>query len=195
MQQPIPASPISALAAASDDGSVLLTAEGLSQTYDGDTFQFRDVGLTVARGAKLGLIGDNGCGKSTLLKARCGPRAAGRLGYPRASQPQPPPQSCRVVRGIGRASHGPVRGVPSASMVVRVSDLVHPGRCRRPPPQVLAGVLPPERGGKVTLRKHTRLVYVEQEPMLPPGALAEDFIFASDAPAVAAARAFREAAA
>lgn len=73
MQQPIPASPISALTAASEDGSVLLTAEGLSQTYDGDTFQFRDVGLTVARGAKLGLVGDNGCGKSTLLKARCGP--------------------------------------------------------------------------------------------------------------------------
>lgn len=88
-----------------------------------------------------------------------------------------------------------MRGVPSAGMAVRVSDLVHPGCCRRPPPQVLAGVLPPERGGKVTLRKHTRLVYVEQEPMLPPGALAEDFIFASDAPAVAAARAFREAAA
>jgi ATPase subunit of ABC transporter with duplicated ATPase domains len=67
MQQSAPASATSTTTA-SEDGSVLLTAEGLSQTYDGDTFQFRDVGLTVARGAKLGLVGDNGCGKSTLLK-------------------------------------------------------------------------------------------------------------------------------
>lgn len=59
---------------------------------------------------------------------------------------------------------------------------------------MLAGAEPPERGGKVTLRKNTRLVYVEQEPSLPAGALAEEFIYSSDAPAVTAARKFREAA-
>ena len=39
------------------------------------------------------------------------------------------------------------------------------------------------------------MVYVEQEPTLPAGSLAEDFIYASDAPAIAATRRFRQAAA
>eukprot|EP00967_Tisochrysis_lutea_P033939 scaffold40418_cov29-Tisochrysis_lutea.AAC.1 len=128
MQQPaVPLSEVSA-AGGADDGSVLLSAEELSQTYDGQKYQFRDVGLTIARGAKIGLVGDNGAGKSTLFK-------------------------------------------------------------------VLAGLEPPEKGGKVSLRKKTRMVYVEQEPTLPAGSLAEDFIYASDAPAIAATRRFRQAAA
>ena len=70
MQQPaVPLSEVSA-AGGADDGSVLLSAEELSQTYDGQKYQFRDVGLTIARGAKIGLVGDNGAGKSTLFKVR-----------------------------------------------------------------------------------------------------------------------------
>lgn len=78
-----------------EDAAVLLTGEGLSQTYDGKRYQFRDVGLTIARGSKVGLVGDNGCGKSTLLK-------------------------------------------------------------------VLAGAMRPAEGGRVVLKRNTRLVYVEQ---------------------------------
>jgi len=54
--------------AVAEEGVVLLTGEDLSQTYDGQKYQFRNIGLTIARGAKLGLVGNNGCGKSTLLK-------------------------------------------------------------------------------------------------------------------------------
>lgn len=48
----------------------LLIAEGLSNTFDGERFQFEDIALTVCKGQKLGLVGINGCGKSTLLKVR-----------------------------------------------------------------------------------------------------------------------------
>jgi ATPase subunit of ABC transporter with duplicated ATPase domains len=41
----------------------------LSNTFDGQRYQFRDVTLSLAKGQKVGLVGVNGCGKSTLLRA------------------------------------------------------------------------------------------------------------------------------
>jgi ATP-binding cassette subfamily F protein uup len=41
----------------------------LSNTFDGQRYQFKDINVSVQRGAKVGLVGVNGCGKSTLLKA------------------------------------------------------------------------------------------------------------------------------
>eukprot|EP00466_Bigelowiella_natans_P006169 jgi/Bigna1/58475/fgenesh1_pm.96_\ len=38
-------------------------------------YQFKDIGLTISRGEKLGLIGANGCGKSTLMKILSGREA------------------------------------------------------------------------------------------------------------------------
>ena len=56
-------------------GVVLLSAHGLSQTFDGEKYQFRDISLNLARGAKVGLVGANGVGKSSLLKALSGDEA------------------------------------------------------------------------------------------------------------------------
>jgi len=109
------------------DGVVLLSATGISQTYDGQRFQFRDATLHLPRGAKVGLVGANGVGKSSMLR-------------------------------------------------------------------VLAGVDEPECG-VVTLRKGARLAYVEQDPVLPPGESADNFIYASGSQQTAALRRFRAAAA
>lgn len=47
---------------------VVLWADGLAKTYDGQKFQFRDATFVLAKGERVGLIGVNGVGKSTLLK-------------------------------------------------------------------------------------------------------------------------------
>ena len=57
-----------ASAAAADVGPRLLWAEGISKSFNGVRFQFRDLSFTVSRGARIGLVGVNGVGKSTLLK-------------------------------------------------------------------------------------------------------------------------------
>eukprot|EP00965_Chrysotila_dentata_P045083 1497825-Pleurochrysis_carterae.AAC.1 len=111
----------------SSGGAVLLQANELSQTFDGDRYQFRDTSLSIARGAKIGLVGANGVGKSSLLR-------------------------------------------------------------------ILAGVDEPEEG-EVRLFGGACLAYVEQDPSLPPGTTADQFIFASPAPAMVALRRFRAAAA
>ena len=55
-----------------DGGAALLTADGISLSYDGERFLFEDISFAVARGAKLALVGANGAGKSSLLKVLCG---------------------------------------------------------------------------------------------------------------------------
>ncbi|WP_431279620.1 ABC-F family ATP-binding cassette domain-containing protein [Leifsonia poae] len=52
-----------------------LKADGISQSY-GDHRVLTDVSLTIAPGARLGLIGENGVGKSTLLRILAGAEAA-----------------------------------------------------------------------------------------------------------------------
>jgi macrolide transport system ATP-binding/permease protein len=51
-----------------------LKADGVSQSY-GDRRVLTDLSLTVAPGARLGLIGENGVGKSTLLRILAGAEA------------------------------------------------------------------------------------------------------------------------
>lgn len=47
--------------------ATVLRCEGLTKSFTG-TPQFKDIGLTLGKGQRLGLIGVNGAGKSTLLK-------------------------------------------------------------------------------------------------------------------------------
>ena len=108
-----------------DGGAALLTADGISLSYDGERFLFEDISFAVARGAKLALVGANGAGKSSLLKVLCGKES-------------------------------------------------------------------PDTGS-VDLARNVRLMYVEQEPTLPPGAPAGDFIFSSGAPSVRALAEYRAA--
>ncbi len=58
----------------------VLMAEGLEKSFGGRTL-FKNVGLEIEGGDKLGIIGPNGCGKSTLLKVLLGkePADAGEL--------------------------------------------------------------------------------------------------------------------
>ncbi len=46
----------------------VLWLRGLSNTFDGNRYQFKDISLSIGKGQKIGLVGVNGCGKSTLLK-------------------------------------------------------------------------------------------------------------------------------
>ena len=105
---------------------VLLAGNGLTQTFDGQRYQFRDIDVLLPRGAKQGLVGINGVGKSSLLK-------------------------------------------------------------------VLAGVDMPE-AGSVQRTRGVRVAYVEQDPTLPEGSTAADFVYTADAPAMAAVREFNAAA-
>jgi branched-chain amino acid transport system ATP-binding protein len=58
----------------------LLAVEGLN-TYYGDSHILRDVGVAVASGEALGLLGRNGMGKTTLIRSIMGyvPAARGRI--------------------------------------------------------------------------------------------------------------------
>jgi branched-chain amino acid transport system ATP-binding protein len=58
----------------------LLAVEGLN-TYYGDSHILRNVGVTVASGEALGLLGRNGMGKTTLIRSIMGyvPAARGRI--------------------------------------------------------------------------------------------------------------------
>ena len=60
--------------------------------------------------------------------------------------------------------------------------------------RVLGGLEKPEQG-QVECSKNVRVAYVEQEPSLPAGSTASEFLFASSAPAVSALREYRSAAA
>ena len=60
------------ITAAVGGGARLIYCEGLSKSYDGQRFQFRDISLGVATGQRVGLIGVNGVGKSTLMKCLAG---------------------------------------------------------------------------------------------------------------------------
>jgi ABC-type glutathione transport system ATPase component len=60
------------ITAAVGGGARLVYCEGLSKSYDGQRFQFRDISLGVATGQRVGLIGVNGVGKSTLMKCLAG---------------------------------------------------------------------------------------------------------------------------
>ena len=60
------------ITAAAAGGARLVYCDGLSKSYDGQRFQFRDISLGVATGQRVGLIGVNGVGKSTLMKCLAG---------------------------------------------------------------------------------------------------------------------------
>jgi ATP-binding cassette subfamily F protein uup len=109
----------------SDVTDAVLTGNGLTQTFDGATFQFAGIDMVLPRGTKSGLVGVNGAGKSSLLK-------------------------------------------------------------------VLAGTEQPE-SGSVSLASGLRMAYVEQDPALPAGASAAEFVFMSDTPAVRALRTYNAA--
>ena len=46
----------------------ILRGTGLSHSFDGKIFQFKNVEITIHAGDRIALVGDNGVGKSTLLK-------------------------------------------------------------------------------------------------------------------------------
>lgn len=50
----------------------LITADGLTVSYDGRVPVLTDIDLTVEAGDLVGIVGPSGCGKSTLLKAMLG---------------------------------------------------------------------------------------------------------------------------
>ena len=104
---------------------VLLAGHELTQTFDGQKFQFREIDVLLPRGAKSGLVGINGVGKSSLLK-------------------------------------------------------------------VLAERDAPE-SGRVEKSRGVRVAYVEQDPTLPEGSTAADFVYRADAPAMVALREFKQA--
>ena len=52
----------------------------------------------------------------------------------------------------------------------------------------------PQESGDVTVSRNVRVAYVEQEPTLPAGSTAADFVYRADAPAMSALREFNAAA-
>ena len=53
-------------------GQNVLTLKNMSQSYDGKTWVYEDLNLTLERGQKIALVGPNGSGKSTLIKLLAG---------------------------------------------------------------------------------------------------------------------------
>ncbi|KAF6262123.1 P-loop containing nucleoside triphosphate hydrolase protein [Scenedesmus sp. NREL 46B-D3] len=53
-------------------GDVLLVAEGISKTHDGEKILFNNLTLSLLAGDKLAVVGPNGAGKSTLLRIMSG---------------------------------------------------------------------------------------------------------------------------
>ncbi len=62
---------IAANESAERSGKVVVEAENLAFSYDGEPV-FRDFSTTILRGDRVGVIGPNGCGKSTLVRVLLG---------------------------------------------------------------------------------------------------------------------------
>ncbi|HGG58674.1 MAG TPA: ATP-binding cassette domain-containing protein [Gammaproteobacteria bacterium] len=62
---------IAANESAERSGKVVVEAENLAFSYDGEPV-FRDFSTTILRGDRVGIIGPNGCGKSTLVRVLLG---------------------------------------------------------------------------------------------------------------------------
>jgi len=82
---------------------MLLRLEGVARSFGGRTL-FRDVGLSIHRTDRIGLVGPNGAGKTTLMKIAAGLESAdaGRVSMPRGTrvamlrQEIDPDRSCSV---------------------------------------------------------------------------------------------------
>ncbi|MFN0118164.1 MAG: ATP-binding cassette domain-containing protein [Elusimicrobiota bacterium] len=53
-------------------GQISMDLKDISQSYDGKTFIYNKMNLTLERGQKIALVGPNGAGKSTLIKLLAG---------------------------------------------------------------------------------------------------------------------------
>src|SRR4028119_1988035 len=126
-------------------GNVVLTVIGLRSIdkFYGGRAVLRGLDLSVAPGARIGLVGGNGAGKSTLLRLLAGLEehdgggVVRRRGLRVASLPQYVERGSHTPTEVPRAARGPRRvGRRAAALPRRVE------RAARPPMEVLRAARP-----------------------------------------------------